>query len=116
VPESETIESNVASIILSQIDNKNTVNTEVFTAFLKEISARFLACYTSADQIQCSSKKIIVLEKSITSLPEDLLLKKKWSCLLQSCGLETSDGTNILFIHVIQHFWSLVLNDSRELS
>jgi hypothetical protein len=27
------------------------------------------------------------------------------------------DGTNILFIHVIQHFWGcLVLNDSHELS
>ena len=56
------------------------------------------------------------LEKSITSLPENLLLKKKWSCLKQSCGLETSDGTNILLIHIVQHFWScLVLNESGEL-
>ena len=114
VPESMTIESNAARTILSRTEN-STFNTEVFTAFLKEISACFLASYTGAEQIKCSNKKIIVLEKSIKSLPEDLSLKKKWSCLLQSCGLEASDGTNTLLIHVIQHFWSfLILNESHE--
>lgn len=116
-PESETIESNAARIISSQSE-QNTEQNEVVTDFLKQMAASFLVCYENVEQIKCPNKKMTNLERSITTLCDDSLINEKWSSLLGSYGLQTSNGTYILLHHVLQHFWSsLVLKaGSHELS
>ncbi|CAB4019996.1 Hypothetical predicted protein [Paramuricea clavata] len=113
VPESETIESNAARIMSSKCEE----NIKVGTDFLKQMSTSFLVCYQNVEQIKCANQKMMKLEKSFLDLFDNPVLNLKWSCLVRTCGLQTSDGTNILLNHVLQHFWSsLVLHGSHELS
>ena len=70
----------------------------------------------NVEQIKCVNKKMIVLEKRFKSLHEMVSIKSKWLLLLNYCGVKSSDATNILLNHILQHFWSnLSFCVSREL-
>ena len=77
---------------------------EVETNFVKQMSASFLVCYQNVEQINCQNKKTMNLERSFATLHDESFIKEKWSCLVGSCGLQTSDGANIRLNHVLQHF------------
>ena len=126
LPENETVESNAARTMLSKImstrtgtqnmDEIDTQNMDVVVDFLKEMSTSFNDCYKNVEQIKCANKKMVILEKSFTSLHEKVSIKNKWSLLLNYCGVKSSDATNILLNHILQNFWSnLSFCVSREL-
>ncbi len=59
---------------------------------------------------------MVHLERSFETLRDNLPIKNKWCLLLNSCGLQVSDATNIVLNHVLQHVWSSVaLENSGEL-
>ncbi|CAB4030591.1 Hypothetical predicted protein, partial [Paramuricea clavata] len=112
LPQSETVEASAARAIFSHTEKSIDVAVE----FLKEISTCFQVCYQNIEDIKCLNKKLVNLERSFVTLRDNLSIQNKWSSLLQSCGLQSSDGTNIVLNHVLQHFWSsVVLDDSCDL-
>ena len=114
-PESETAEASAARVIFSHTE-KTKKSIDVAVEFLKEISSGFQVCYQSIQDIKCLNKKVVNLERSFVTLRDNLSLTNKWSSLLNSCGLQSSGGTNIVLNHVLQHFWSSVaLDDSCDL-
>jgi hypothetical protein len=73
--------------------------------------------YQNVEEMKCLNKKMTNLETSFMTLHNSCSIQNKWSLVLNSCNLQSSDGTNILLNHVLQHFWSsVVLNGSCELS
>jgi hypothetical protein len=57
---------------------------------------------------------MIELESSIMMYHDDVSINEKWSCLLRVCDMGKSDGTNILFNHILQHFWSSLVLKGYE--
>jgi hypothetical protein len=113
--ESETMESRAARAIFSHA-KKTQKSIDVAVEFLKEISTCFQVCYQNIQDIKCLNKKMVHLERSFETLRDNLSIKNKWCLLLNSCGLQVSDATNIVLNHVLQHFWSsVVLENSGEL-
>jgi hypothetical protein len=114
LPASEVNESSAARTILSHTGQNIDA---VVVDFLKEISTNFHVCYQNVEEIKCLNKKMTNLETSFTTLRNSCSIQNKWSLVLNSCNLQSSDATNILLNHVLQHFWSsVVLNGSCELS
>ncbi len=113
--ESETMESRAARAIFSHA-KKTQKSIDVAVEFLKEISTCFQVCYQNIQDIKCLNKKMVHLERSFETLRDNLSIKNKWCLLLNSCGLQVSDATNMVLNHVLQHFWSsVVLENSGEL-
>ena len=111
-PGSKTVEASAARAIFSHMIDSIDVADE----FLKDVSCCFQVCYQNIEDIKCLNKKMVNLERSFGTLRDNVSLRNKWSLLLNSCGLQSSNATNIVLNHVLQHFWSsAVLDDTCDL-
>ena len=57
------------------------------------------------------------LESSFKTLSEKQSMTTNWALLLDAYGLQSSEITNKILNHVLQHFWtSIVLSESHDLN
>ena len=117
-PENETAESSAARTLLSKTFQHNEdQHDDPALLFLKEISISFESCFRNVQDIKYVNVKMTKLESSFKTLREKPSITTNWALLLDACGLQSSETTNKILNHVLQHFWtSIVLSESHDLN
>jgi hypothetical protein len=70
---------------------------------LEELSVSFACCFRNVEHIKCVNVKMTKLESCFKTLRDKPSMTTKWAILLDACELQSSDTTNTILNHVLQH-------------